>query len=199
MDRFEAEERGPLEVRPLRPEDEPGVIRVMEACDDYLVTATGSPALPADVQSLYYALPDGADFEQKQLLVVCEGATVVGVVDAVEAHPDAATCSVGLFLLVPEVRREGLGTRVARHLLREAAARGLRRVTATCPESWTPGLAFLKSLGFDIQAGEEETAPTVGNRLRMSAERCLHTAVLDLPAGTDGAAAAADPGRRGTP
>ncbi|MER5728377.1 GNAT family N-acetyltransferase [Streptomyces sp. NPDC002138] len=166
----------------MRPEDESDVARVLAACDDYLLAATGSAALPADVQSLYYSLPDGADFEQKQLWVVCDGATVVGVVDAVTGHPDRLGCSVGLFLLDPKARREGLGTRAARQLLREAAARGMRYVTATCPQSWAPGLAFLVRMGFDMSAPDQEAGPTVGNRLRFPAENGLCTAVRKLVA-----------------
>ena len=169
-----------LTARPMLPGDEPQVSRVLAACDDYLIEATGSPALPADVQSLYYSLPEGADFEQKRLLVLCDGAATVGVVDAVVGHPDGDSCSVGLFLLDPEVRRKGVGTRVARHLLREAAARGLRRVTATCPESWLPGIVFLRTLDFEVHPPQQDPAPTVGNRLRFPAERGLCTAVREL-------------------
>ncbi|MFD5079414.1 GNAT family N-acetyltransferase [Streptomyces sp. NPDC058371] len=180
MERFRISEKAALTARPMLPEDEPGVARVLAACDDYLLTATGSTALPADVQSLYYSLPEGADFAQKHLLVLCEGADVVGVVDATAAHPDDRTLSVGLFLLDPEVRRTGVGTSAARHLLQEAAAQGLSRVTATCPQDWVPGIAFLEKLGFEVQAPPEDAASTVGNRLRLPAETGLCTAVRDL-------------------
>ncbi|KOU80819.1 hypothetical protein ADK94_27950 [Streptomyces sp. XY593] len=169
-------------VRPMRPEDEPEVARVLAACDDYFLAATGSSALPADVQSLYYSLPDGADFEQKHLLVLCDGPTVVGVVDVVAGHPDRLGCSVGLFLLDPAVRRTGMGTRVAQHLLREAATRGMQYVTATCPQSWAPGRAFLAKMGFEVSAPAQDSGPTVGNRLRYPAEQGLCTAVRTLDA-----------------
>ncbi|ROQ94323.1 ribosomal protein S18 acetylase RimI-like enzyme [Streptomyces sp. 2132.2] len=187
-------------VRPMRPEDEPDVARVLAACDDYLLAATGFPALPADVQSLYYSLPDGADFEQKHLLVVCDGATVVGVVDAVAGHPDRLGCSVGLFLLDPKARRTGIGTRVARHLLGEAATRGMRYVTATCPQSWAPGRAFLVKMGFEVSAPAQDAGPTVGNRLRFPAEEGLCTAVRNLDgASADGASADDGHPDRGAP
>ncbi|MER6348672.1 GNAT family N-acetyltransferase [Streptomyces sp. NPDC001595] len=172
---------GPLAVRALRPEDEPDAARLLAACDDYLVTATGSPALPADVQSLYYSLPEGASYERKHLLVLVREDVLVGLVDAVEDHPETATCSVGLFLLAPRARGQGLGTRAARYLLRAAAARGTRRVTATCPRGWAPGRAFLTRLGFEIHEPAPEPSAVVGNRLRRPAERHLCTAVRHLP------------------
>ncbi|MDX2591522.1 MULTISPECIES: GNAT family N-acetyltransferase [Streptomyces] len=187
-------------VRPLRPEDEPAVSRLLTDCGDYFVAATGSTALPADVQSLYYSLPDGADFAGKHLLVLEHEDRPVGLVDAVEGHPEPATCSVGLFLVGPHARGTGLGLRAARYLLREAAGRGTRRVTATCPEGWTTGIAFLRRLDFDVRPPAPEPSATVGNRLRRPQERRLCTAVRTLTEeDADGAAAA--PGRAwgGTP
>lgn len=149
---------GIVAVREMRPEDEPQVAALFASCEDYFAAATGGPALPGDVQSLYYALPEGADFDQKRLLVMCRDGGVVGLVDVVDRHPDAGTCSVGVFLLAPEARREGIGTDVARRLLEEAAGRGMRNVTATCPRGWEPGLGFLRSLGFEIGVPHDSAA-----------------------------------------
>ncbi|MEU6254071.1 GNAT family N-acetyltransferase [Streptomyces sp. NPDC047043] len=169
-----------MTVREMRPEDEPAVAALFAACEDYFVAATGNPALPGDVQSLYYALPEGADFDQKRLLVMCRGADVVGLVDVVDRHPDVESCAVGAFLVAPEARREGIGSGVARRLIAEAAGRGMRRVTATVPRGWEPGLGFLRSLGFEIGAPESEAEGTVGNRTRHPEETGLCTARLWL-------------------
>ncbi|MGW2569489.1 N-acetyltransferase family protein [Streptomyces sp. NPDC001537] len=167
-------------VRELRPEDEPAVAALFADCEDYFVAATGGPALPGDVQSLYYALPEGADFEQKRLLVMCRGADVVGLVDVVDRHPDAESCAVGVFLVAPRARREGVGTGVARRLLEEVAGRGMRRVTATCPAGWEAGLGFLRSLGFEVGAAQDGAGATVGNRTRGRGETGLCAATLSL-------------------
>ncbi|NUQ95506.1 MAG: GNAT family N-acetyltransferase [Streptomyces sp.] len=164
----------------MRPEDEPQVAALFAACEDYFVAATGSPALPADVQSLYYALPEGADLDQKRLLVMCRGESVVGLVDVVDRHPDAGSCSVGMFLVAPEARREGIGTGVARRLVAEVAGRGMRKVAATCPDGWEPGLGFLRSLEFEVGAPQGPAGGTVGNRTRSSGETGLRTAMLRL-------------------
>ncbi|WP_330457676.1 GNAT family N-acetyltransferase [Streptomyces sp. NBC_00820] len=191
MEPFTTRIPGGPTVRPLRPEDESAVSRLLTDCDDYFVAATGSTAMPADVQSLYYSLPDGVDFDRKHLLVLVHEDRPVGLVDAVEGHPEPATCSVGLFLVEPHARGRGLGLRAARHLLREAAARGTRRVTATCPEDWAPGIAFLRRLSFDVRPPEPEPLATVGKRRRGPQERHLCTAVrLLTKEDTSGTAAA---------
>ena len=167
-------------VREMRPEDEPQVAALFASCEDYFAAATGGPALPADVQSLYYALPEGADFDQKRLLVMCRGEGVVGLVDVVDRYPDAESCSVGMFLVDPEVRREGIGTGAGRRLVAEVAGRGMRTVAATCPGGWEPGLGFLRSMGFEVGAPQEPVGGTVGNRTRSSGETGLCTATLRL-------------------
>ncbi|MFE7612322.1 GNAT family N-acetyltransferase [Streptomyces celluloflavus] len=192
MESFTIRAPGRLAVRPLRPEDEVGVAQLSAACDDYFVAATGSTALTADGQSMHYSLPDGADFYQKHLLVLMREDTPVGLVDAVEGHPEPTTCSVGLFLLDPQARGKGLGTRAAQHLLREAEARGTRHVTATCPRSWARGIAFLEQLGFAVSQPEPQSSTAVGNRLRRPTERQLCTAVRRLGNDAVGAPAAAN-------
>ncbi|MCX4880482.1 MULTISPECIES: GNAT family N-acetyltransferase [unclassified Streptomyces] len=169
-----------MTVRELRPKDEPGVTALFASCEDYFVAATGSPALPGDVQSLYYALPDGADFDQKRLLVMCRGERIVGLVDVVDRHPDAGSCSVGMFLVAPQARREGLGASVAGRLIEEAAGRGMRTVAATCPGQWEPGLGFLRSLGFEVRVPQAPEGETLGNRTRQAGETGLCTARLRL-------------------
>lgn len=180
MDGIAAGDGGQVTVREMRPQDEAGVGRLLAACEDYVVAATGAPALPADVQSLYYALPEGADFEQKRLLVLCRGGDVVGLVDVVDRFPGVGGCSVGVFLVAPGARRRGVGARAARRLIGEAAGRGVRTVFATCPGAWEPGLGFLRSLGFEIGRPEETAGATVGNRTRRPGERDLRTARLEL-------------------
>ncbi|MFF4185152.1 GNAT family N-acetyltransferase [Streptomyces sp. NPDC001691] len=188
MEPLKGTDEEPFTVRPMLPEDEAAVSRVLAACDDYFLAATGSPALPADVQSLYYSLPDGADFDQKHLLVLCDGSEVVGVVDAVADCPEAGSCAVGLFLVIPRARRKGIGMLAARRLLRDATDRGLRRVTATCPRNWAPGLAFLERLDFEVQPPPPEPGPTVGNRRRHSTESDVCTAVREADKTLPGAA-----------
>ncbi len=139
-------------VRDLEPEDEKDLLALFEASDDWFTAATGQPAGPGDVQSLYYSLPEGVAFEDKELLVITADEEVVGVIDAVLRHPDTGTCSVGLFLLHPAHRRQGLGRLVAVALLAELAARGFGAVSGSVAEQWPPGREFAAGLGFTLGA-----------------------------------------------
>src|SRR5258707_1120111 len=57
-------------VRDLEPEDEDAVLDVYTASEDWFVAETGQPSAPGDVQSSYYALPEGSDVDDKVLLVI---------------------------------------------------------------------------------------------------------------------------------
>ncbi|MFJ4031757.1 GNAT family N-acetyltransferase [Streptomyces griseoluteus] len=137
-------------LREPGPADEAALLRVFEECEDWFTAATGLPSAPGDVQSLYYALPEGADPGDKVLLLVERGGEVAGLVDAVRDWPEPGAVAVGLFLLAPWARGRGLGRAVAETLLE----RGASRVTATVPAGWKAGERFLGRLGFALEAPE---------------------------------------------
>jgi hypothetical protein len=87
-----------LVTRPADGPDEAALQALFAACEDYFLAATGLPSGPGDVQSMFYALPEGADPDDKRLLVVEADGEVVGLVDVVLRHPAQDTASVGLFL-----------------------------------------------------------------------------------------------------
>ena len=150
-----------LLVRALRPEDADGVAALLHASAEWFERLTGRSApdaeLPGDVQSLFYALPDGAAYDDKHLLVVEDRHAIIGLVDYVERHPGPSDCAVGLFLVNPDDRGFGVGTAVATTLLRQFRAAGFERVTATSVTGWRSGLAFLAALGFDVTGSASGT------------------------------------------
>lgn len=151
----------------LEPDDEPAVLALFAECADWFEAVTRLPSGPGDVQSLFYALPDGATFDDKRLLLLLDGDRVIGLVDAVLRYPDVRSVALGLFLVAPSHRRRGVGTAVARELLDQAKALGFERVTAPAAAALEPGAAFARSLGFEVST--EPVRPRI------------HRAVLTLP------------------
>ena len=137
----------PVTVRDLEPADEQAVLAVFAASDDWFVAATGQPSAPGDVQSAYYSLPEGHEFEDKVLLVIEADRNVVGFVDALRRYPHTASAGVGTFLIHPEFRRLGIGRAVAHALFATAAEQDVAQISAHVVEGWTPGHRFLAALG----------------------------------------------------
>ncbi|MER6038535.1 MULTISPECIES: GNAT family N-acetyltransferase [unclassified Streptomyces] len=148
-------------VREPGPRDEVPLLTLFEECEDWFVAATGLPSGPGDVQSLFYALPEGASPEDKVLLVLERDGVVAGLVDAVLDHPEPGAVAVGLFLLAPWARGRGLGRALAESLLARAGSVSL--VTASVPAGWRSGEAFLERLGFLLGAAVP-AREAVGNR-----------------------------------
>lgn len=166
-----------VRIRDLMPEDEAEVLALFDAAEEWFIAATGQPAAPGDVQSLYYTLPEGAQFDDKVLLVITASNRIVGVVDAVLHHPAAEDCAVGLFLIHPAWQHTGLGLLTANALFSDLAARGFSGVTASLTEGWEPGRAFLERLGF---AFDPPRTPDAMNRNLGPAERSVIPARLEL-------------------
>lgn len=160
----------------IEPDDEPGLLELFAACDDWFEATTGGPSGPGDVQSLFYVLPEGRSFEDKRLFTIRDGDTIVGLIDAVLGHPHSRAAAVGTFLVAPSHRGHGLGTAVASTLLAEARAAGLEEVTAAAHDTWPGGQAFLRTLGFTIGPVTERTV----NAARSPGEAPVRRASLTL-------------------
>lgn len=174
-----ATDHGHIVVREqIEPDDEPGLLRLFDQSADYFHVATGLPSAPGDVQSLFYALPDGADLDDKRLFTIRSGEEIIGVIDAVMRHPQPNACSIGLFLISTSHRRQSVGTSVARVLLSELRDAGVKQVVTSVKDGWEPGRKFIESLGFAVDAAEP--ASSDDNRRRSSTEAPAQRAVLSL-------------------
>jgi len=148
-------------VRDLDPADEDGVLAVFTASEDWFVAATGQPSGPGDLQSSYYSLPPGSDFDDKVLLVIEADGAIVGFIDAVRRYPHIASIGVGAFLIRPEFRRHGIGRAVAEALFAAAVAVDFAQISTHVAEGWVPGRKFLAALGASFSAPRP---PGGGNR-----------------------------------
>ena len=148
-------------VRDLEPADEAAVLDVFTAAEDWFVAETGQPSAPGDVQSSFYALPEGAGFDDKVLLVIEADGEVVGYVDAVLRHPRPGSIGIGTFLIRPEARRRGIGREVARALSAEAAKDGFTEISTHVAPGWEPGRRFLEALEYELS---EPRLPGPANR-----------------------------------
>ncbi|SEQ62822.1 Acetyltransferase (GNAT) domain-containing protein [Lentzea xinjiangensis] len=151
-----------LTLRDFTPADEPELLRLFADCDDWFQAATGHPSGPGDVQGLFYALPEGAAFEQKRLLVAqAEG--MIGFVDLVLDHPVPGEAGIRFFLVPKDLRRWGIGREMARALTERYPR--IRRVHVPL-DDFQPGNEFLKALGFTLngQRAVLEIAPRSDGR-----------------------------------
>ncbi|WP_129668856.1 GNAT family N-acetyltransferase [Phytoactinopolyspora endophytica] len=170
-------EVGPLTLREqIEPDDEPGLLALFGECDDWFEATTGGPSGPGDVQSLFYAVPEGVSLDDKYLFTLRDGERIVGMVDVVARYPDPRSCVIGTFLIAPSHRRSGVARAVAQVLLSEAREVGFKQVTTTVIDSWPPSAAFAEAMGFEIG----DIIARGGNRRAGEHEATLRRATLNL-------------------
>ncbi|MFJ5992213.1 GNAT family N-acetyltransferase [Lentzea sp. NPDC092896] len=151
-----------LTLRDFTPADEPEVLALFAHCDDWFQAATGHPSGPGDVQSLFYALPEGAAFEQKHLLVA-QAQGMIGFVDLVVDHPAPGHADIRFFLVPKDLRRWGIGREMAKALTERFPE--VTRVQVRL-DDFKPGNEFLKAMGFVLngQRAVLELAPRSDGR-----------------------------------
>lgn len=138
-------------VRPITAnrETEAAVQALHERAADYVLRIWGLPADPDSGRDFFARLPPGRTQEHKHTLGVFDGDRMVGCIDLVRGWPDEATAVIGLLLLEPAVRGQGVG-RLAWQAI-ETQARAwpeIRFLRAVVVESNDVARPFWEHLGF---------------------------------------------------
>jgi|GEM_PF-988917 len=133
--------------------DLPELRALNERCADYTQLVAGTPPDPADAEAFLKDLPDGSSREDKFALGLFKGRRLIGVMDAIRNYPEVGTWFLGLMMLEPASRRQGLGR--ALEYAFEAWVRNLggRRIVMSVPVENRGALSFWWRLGYKILRG----------------------------------------------
>jgi GNAT superfamily N-acetyltransferase len=152
-------------LRVLRSDDAVDLQALFERCSGYFEGVQGAPPGPAEAQSAFTALPDGATYEEKDLLgLFADGERLVGLVDAVRGWPDARTVMLGTLLLDPSSRGTGMGSEVFESLVRLWRARGFSGARIGVAAGCERALRFWSLHGF-VEAERVERERAAGGEI----------------------------------
>jgi ribosomal protein S18 acetylase RimI-like enzyme len=133
----------------LTPENGPLMQALAERCADYFELVTGCPPGPAEAQALFTALPAGKGYEDKMVIgVFASSHELVGVLDVVRDYPELGKWYLGLLMLEPARRGQGLGERLYRAFEQWAAASGARAIRLSVAGQNGRAYRFWRRLGF---------------------------------------------------
>lgn len=138
-------------VRPIAasPASQAAVQALHERSADYVLRIWGLPPDPESGRDFFTRLPPGRSHDHKHCFGVFDGERMVGCIDLVRGWPDEATAVIGLLLLEPAARGQGVG-RLAFDAI-EAQARAwpeIRWLRAVVVESNDVARSFWEHLGF---------------------------------------------------
>lgn len=122
-----------------------------DRCTDYSELTEGKPTPPdAAYNILWRDLPPQKTFDDKIVLGLSTSPEqLIGVIDIACDYPEPGIWFVGLFLLDPIVRNQGIGSRMFLALVNWADQLGAQQIRIAVLEENTSGLRFWQRLGFE--------------------------------------------------
>ena len=135
---------------------------LLRACDDFSMLVSGQPSQPDEALGLLRDLPPGSRCEDKRVYGFKKEDALIGVLDAVSGYPRQPVCFIGLFLLLPHERGQGLGRVILEAFARSARQAGFEELMLGVVEDNQDGLRFWQSCGFSLL--ETRPAQTFGQK-----------------------------------
>ncbi len=153
----------PLKIRPIRPEDDPAIARIIvDVMTEFGAVGCGYSIEDAEVSSMHssYHQPGAAYF------VVTRDDEILGG-GGVGPLPDSppGTCELKKMYFRPELRGTGMGVRLLRHCLHTARLLGYRQVYLETLEAMHAARTLYRKFGFeDLDAPRGNTGHFKCNR-----------------------------------
>jgi acetyltransferase len=143
-----------LTLRPIRPEDEPGLVDVVRRSDpqDVRMRFLGSVK---DFPHLMAARLSQIDYDREMAYVAIEPSGEVCGVVRIIADPDNEEAEYAI-MVRSDMKGRGLGYRLMTEILDHARKRGLKRVFGDVMRENLPMLHMAEDLGFKMRPGSED-------------------------------------------
>ncbi|HZH15129.1 MAG TPA: GNAT family N-acetyltransferase [Archangium sp.] len=143
-------EVGGYRVRRVSEEDAPLIRELGERCLDHLELHYGSPPDPGQmIRDLLTDLPPGKTLGDKFGMGVFDRAErLVGAIDVIRDYPEPREWYLGLLVLEPGQRNQGLGARLLEALTHWLLRHDAAYLRLAVSEHNAPGLRFWKRSGF---------------------------------------------------
>ncbi|OYX04943.1 MAG: hypothetical protein B7Z15_17255 [Rhizobiales bacterium 32-66-8] len=148
-----------LDLRPIRPEDEPALVDLVRRSDpqDVRMRFLGSVK---DFPHLMAARLSQIDYDREMALVAVDSEKdILGVVRII-ADPDNEIAEYAI-MVRSDIKGKGLGYQLMTEILAYARKRGLKHVFGDVLRENRPMLHMAEDLGFKIHAGEDPTVMRV--------------------------------------
>ncbi|MFG1361226.1 bifunctional acetate--CoA ligase family protein/GNAT family N-acetyltransferase [Xanthobacter pseudotagetidis] len=143
-----------LALRPIRPEDEPGLVDVVRRSDpqDVRMRFLGSVK---DFPHLMAARLSQIDYDREMAYVAIESSGEICGVVRIIADPDNEEAEYAI-MVRSDMKGRGLGYRLMTEILDHARKRGLKRVFGDVMRENLPMLHMAEDLGFKMRPGSED-------------------------------------------
>jgi GNAT superfamily N-acetyltransferase len=138
-------------VKLLKPENVGMLQNLYEQCTEFALLTDGQPPSSTAARDEFDAVPDGKTTEDKYILGLFDPKSeLIGMIESLRHYPDNQTWWIGLMMLSPEQRGQGLGSEFYQAFEDWVSTQAVKQVSLSVVEVNKVGLQFWKSLGFEV-------------------------------------------------
>jgi GNAT superfamily N-acetyltransferase len=138
-------------AKQLRPEDAPVLQSLYEQCADFSLLSVDQPFSPTEAREEFDVLPDGKIAADKYIFgLVDSHSNLIGMIESIRHYPNDQTWWIGLMMLSPNQRGQGLGLNFYQAFEDWVSKQGIKKISLCVIEINELGLRFWKSLGFEV-------------------------------------------------
>lgn len=140
----------------LKPEDAPILQTIYDRCIDFAILTYGEPFGSTAATDEFKDLPPGKTQEDKYIFGLLDLETnLLAIIESIKHYPDDRTWWLGLMMLIPEKRGQGLAKDFYRAFENWVSRQRIDRISLIVIEANERGLKFWKSLGFEMISKRE--------------------------------------------
>jgi GNAT superfamily N-acetyltransferase len=134
----------------LTPEDAPRLQRLLERCEDFALLSDGEPPAPDAADKAFTEVPPDYRPETMRIWAVADPeGRLDAVMHVLPGYPDDEAWWLGLLLIAPERRGQGLGSAMLDWLCAAARTDGRREIQLGVLDANLAGRRFWEREGFE--------------------------------------------------
>lgn len=139
-----------MQVKRLQDKDQESLQALLIRCSDYIQLVIGLPPAETAAQSTLQDHPEGKTLDDKLVLgFFTQPRELMGMLDVVRDYPAQGDWWLGLLLLDPAFRRQGVGRQIYTAFEGWAKQNGAKRICLGVIKQNQPAYRFWQSLGFE--------------------------------------------------
>jgi len=145
------------EIVPITEDNYNDVLEVYETNQDFFLLTEGKRAELSDILSGITAVPEGFNLSDKHFVGIWRDGSIVAVLDLLVGFPDPNCVLIGLLLVHGGLKGRGIGTEIAKSILRASESICRNEVRLGVIDKNTRGIDFWTKMGFE-QVGKSTAA-----------------------------------------
>ncbi|WP_425448908.1 GNAT family N-acetyltransferase [Dethiothermospora halolimnae] len=121
-----------------------------EKCSDYHQLAEGKPTSTTAAKELFNDLPNNKTHEDKIVIGIYDGSNLIAVIDNLIDFPNKGTWFLGLLMIAPKYRNNGLGEKIYKKYRHWVFDNGSKTIRLGVLYENHKALKFWQRIGLDI-------------------------------------------------